>query len=98
VLTQALWRQVQALVLADRGQFAHAEPLAREAVALTNRTDSLNTQGDALCDLAEVLAMAGRTEDAIVQLEHALRSYGQKGNLASVGRTRARLEEVQAAG
>ena len=37
--TQALWRQVQALGLARRGQHAEAESLAREAVAIIERTD-----------------------------------------------------------
>ena len=54
--TQMLWRQVQALVHAHRGEHAEAERLAREAVAIAERTDGLNQQGDALCDLAEVLA------------------------------------------
>ena len=53
--TQMLWRQVQALVHAHRGEHAEAERLAREAVAIAERTDALNHQGDALCDLAEVL-------------------------------------------
>ena len=39
-----------------RGEHAEAERLAREAVAIAERTDALNCQGDALCDLAEVLA------------------------------------------
>ena len=59
--TQMLWRQVQARVHAHRGEHAEAERLAREAVAIAERTDALNFQGDALCDLAEVLAAAGRT-------------------------------------
>jgi hypothetical protein len=54
--TQMLWRQVQARVDAQRGEHAQAERLAREAVAIGERTDALNSQGDALCDLAEVLA------------------------------------------
>ena len=51
-----LWRQVQALVLAHRGEHAEAEALAREAVAIAERTDVLSHQGDGFCDLAEVLA------------------------------------------
>ena len=56
--TQALWRQVQARVEARRGRFAEAEQLAREAVAINERTDYLNGQGDALWDLAEISASA----------------------------------------
>jgi hypothetical protein len=46
--TQAIWRQVQALVHAHRGEQGEAEALARQAVAITERTDSLHIQGDAL--------------------------------------------------
>ena len=41
-----------------------AETLAREAVTLVDSTDTLVGQGDALYDLAEVLELAGRREEA----------------------------------
>ena len=59
IVTQALWRQLEAVVLVSRGESVAAQNLAREAVELTDRTDCLNLQGDALCDLAEVLAGGG---------------------------------------
>ncbi|MCJ7710463.1 MAG: AAA family ATPase, partial [Chloroflexi bacterium] len=62
--TEMLWRQVRALVTAHRGEYAAAEALAREAVAIGERTDGLNLQADALCDLGEVLRAAGRTSEA----------------------------------
>ena len=71
-LTQALWRQVTALVQAHRGNHADAERFAREAVEYTLRTDSPWTQGDALCDLATVLEADGRIEDALAALRQAL--------------------------
>jgi class 3 adenylate cyclase len=89
--TQMLWRQVQALVQAHRGDHGRAEKLAREAVAIGERTDALNRQGDALCDLAEVLVAAGRTEEAAAALERALERYEQKKNLAMVAEVRPRL-------
>jgi hypothetical protein len=96
VATQMLWRQVQARVDASRGEHAKAERLAREAVEITERTDSLNWQGDALCDLAEVLAAAGCTDEAAEALEQALERYGRKKNLAMVAQVRPRLEELRA--
>ena len=54
-----LWRQVLARVHAHRGELAEAERLAREAVAASEQTDSLDDQCRALWDLAEVLAAAG---------------------------------------
>jgi hypothetical protein len=93
--TQALWRQVQARVLAQRGQHAEAEALAREAVAIIERTDGLNFQGDALCDLAEVLDAADRTDEAAAALNEALEHYERKRNLAMARQVRERLPELQ---
>jgi tetratricopeptide (TPR) repeat protein len=97
VLTQALWRQVQALVDARRGQHSEAEQLAREAVAITERTDALNWQGDALCDLAEVLHAAGRSDDAEAALAQALERYERKKNLAMAVQVRDKLAELHGA-
>ena len=77
-----LWRQVRAQVLARRGEHAEAEQLAREAVSLAEETDMLNFHGNALADLAEVYALAGRTEDARDAARAgalALRAEGQPG-------------------
>ena len=93
--TQTLWRQVQALVHASRGQHTEAEALAREAVAITERTDALNMQGDALCDLAEVLHAAGRSNEAAATLGQALERYEQKKNLAMVAQVMPRLEALR---
>ena len=95
VATQATWRQAQALVHAHRGEHAEAEALAREAVAITERTDSLNNQGDAFWDLGEVLAAAGRTEEAAEALEQALERYERKKNLAMAAQVRRRLEAIR---
>ncbi len=95
VWTQALWRQVRALVLASRGDRALAERLAREAVEIIDSSDMLNQQGDALCDLAEVLAAAGRTDEAFEALEQARERYERKKNLAMVAQVRPRLEELR---
>lgn len=92
--TQALWRQVQALVHARRGRHADAEGLAREAVAIIDRSDGLNYQGDALCDLAEVLAAGGRNDEAVAALTEACGRYEGKRNLAIVRQVRERLAEL----
>jgi tetratricopeptide (TPR) repeat protein len=95
--TQTLWRQVQALVHAHHEEHAEAEQLAREAVAITERTDGLNMQGDALCDLAEVLHAVGRRSEAATTLGHALDRYERKRNLVMARRARERLGELQPA-
>ena len=58
--------------------------------------DGLNYQGDVLCDLAEVLAAAGRTDEAAAALEQALERYGRKKNLAMVAQVTPRLEKLRA--
>ena len=95
IATQALWRQAQALVEASRGRLAEAESLAREAVAITQETDMLNWQGNALCDLAEVLTVARRDHDAAAALEQALKRYERKRNVAMAAQVRARLSALR---
>ena len=75
VLTQVGWRQVRAKVLARRGDFERAEPLVREAVERSDETDSLNARGDARMDLAEVLRLAGRPQEAADAVGPALSLY-----------------------
>ncbi len=94
--TQALWRQVQARVLADRGQHTEAETLAREAVVIIERTDGLNLRGDAHCDLAEVLTASGRIDEAVAALEQALERYERKRNLARSRQVREQLSVLRA--
>jgi tetratricopeptide (TPR) repeat protein len=91
-----LWQQVQALVLADRGEHADAERLAREAVAGVEQTEGLTFQGDAWCDLAEVLHAAGRDEEAAAALADALERYERKGNFPMARQARVRLRDIQA--
>ena len=93
--TQALWRQVQARVDSSRAEHAKADRLAREAVAIADRTDALNWQAEALCDFAEVLHAAGRTDEAAEALEQALERYERKKNLAMVAQVKPKLEELR---
>jgi tetratricopeptide (TPR) repeat protein len=92
-LTQMVWRQVQAKVHARRGEHAEADRLAREAVAICEETDLLDNAAEAHADLAEVLAMAGRTDEAAAAFAGALARYERKENLVMAERTRARLAE-----
>jgi tetratricopeptide (TPR) repeat protein len=94
LLTQHLWRRVRAKVLARRGEHAEAEQLAREAVAISERTDQLVVQGDVYVDLAEVLSLAGRLEEAAAALRQALGCYRLKGNLVSAQRAETRLAQL----
>ena len=97
VATQTMSRQVQAKVLARRGQHREAETLAREAVALADTTDTLVGQGDTRRDLAEVLELAGRREEATSALQEALERYERKEAVAPARHARERLAELQQA-
>ena len=94
--TQLLFRGVTAKVLARRGEHSEAERTARAAVALGEETDMIDAQGDAYLDLAEVLQLAGKADEATAALEEALGRYERKGNLAMAGRTRDRLAVLAA--
>jgi len=91
IITQAIWRGVQASVLARRGGLAEAERMARQAVSLAERTDFLNHRADALVVLGGVLAQQERPEAAHDARAGALSLYEQKGNLIAAERIRADL-------
>jgi class 3 adenylate cyclase/tetratricopeptide (TPR) repeat protein len=95
VVTQMLWRQVKAKVLARRGDNAGAERLGREAVAIGQETDMLSQQGDAYTDLGEVLLLAGKPDEAAAALEQAFERYERKENRVSAQRVKKRLAELQ---
>lgn len=94
--TQMLWREVLAKVLARRGEFDEAERLAQEAVEFGAGTENPNGQAETYADLGEVLAMAGRSEEAAQAFEQALERFKRKENLVMAGRVRERLAAVRA--
>jgi tetratricopeptide (TPR) repeat protein len=97
IVSQVKWRGVLATVLARRGEAGRAEALAHEAVALASPTDFPLLQGHALEELAEVLELGGRADEAVAVLEEAIRTHDAKGDIASATAARLRLEELAAA-
>jgi class 3 adenylate cyclase/tetratricopeptide (TPR) repeat protein len=93
-MTQMLWRQARAKVLAHRGRHAEAERLAREAVEIGEKTESLNDQADAYADLGTVLTLAGRSKEAAEALEEALKRYERKENRVMAERVRNQLASL----
>jgi class 3 adenylate cyclase len=73
----------------DHRQPPLAITLARQAVALGQRTQDLVLQGDADLDLAEVLRACGREADARAAARRAAEKYGRKGALLLARRARA---------
>jgi tetratricopeptide (TPR) repeat protein len=86
-----LHRLTSARLAAGAGRFADAEELARDALAIVEDTDLLELRGDALFDLAEILRLAGREDDARASAEAALDLYLRKGNEVAADRARALL-------
>jgi predicted ATPase/class 3 adenylate cyclase len=77
------WRRVRAKLLARRGDVNEAERLAREATAIAARTDFLDLRAQAVSDLAEVLSLAGRPDEAAAARREAIRLHEEKGNVAA---------------
>ena len=88
------WRRLKAKLLAQRGELDGAERLAREATALAGRTDFVAVHAHALEDLAEVLRLAGRPQEAAAEIEHAIRLYTKKGDVSSAAGAQTRLENL----
>lgn len=92
--SQVFGRSVQAMVLAVRGEFDEAEPLARGAVQMLEDAENPNGQGGVRMDLAQVLRMAGKPADAEHAAREALEFYERKGNRPSSDATRAFIAEL----
>jgi class 3 adenylate cyclase/tetratricopeptide (TPR) repeat protein len=86
-------RQLRAILLARRGNFDQAEPLAREAVHLAGGSEQPESQAEACNDLATVLHQAGRLDEAHASARQAVELYERKGNLVSAGRARRLMLE-----
>jgi tetratricopeptide (TPR) repeat protein len=91
VPTRFLSGAVRARLLALSGSAETAEALAREALALSETTDSITQRANVLLALAEVLRASGRHERAARAGRDALELYEQKRNLAGAGKARSFL-------
>jgi class 3 adenylate cyclase/tetratricopeptide (TPR) repeat protein len=95
VASQVLWRSARSRVLAGGRAVSEAESLAREAVALVERTDDVNMHADTLVDLAVVLVAAGGTEEAAKVLDRGIGLYAGKGNIVAAEAAGLRLQELR---
>jgi hypothetical protein len=81
-------------VFAHTGRQTEAETRAREAVELGARTTDITLHAGALVDLADVLELAGRRNEAGPPLREALALFERKEDEVSAGRVRNRLREL----
>jgi tetratricopeptide (TPR) repeat protein len=96
IYSQVLWRSVRAKCLARAGETATAVGVAREAVELAGRTDSLDLAWEALMSQAEVLRLAGLPGDAERSLREAIATAERKQNQCAIGLARAAIEDLGA--
>ena len=85
----ALWRSIRAPISARAGQLVEAEALARSAVELSQQSDAPQLQADTLSELATVLMLAGRVDEARQAIDSATRIYQAKGDVVSAARASA---------
>jgi class 3 adenylate cyclase/tetratricopeptide (TPR) repeat protein len=94
IMSQVPQLGVRARVLAARGDLERAEAAARGAVRLSQRSDDISRQGDALANLAAVLDHAGRANEAATALRDAIVLYERKGNIVSATQTDTMLKRL----
>jgi class 3 adenylate cyclase/tetratricopeptide (TPR) repeat protein len=98
VSSQFRWRGVKGKILASRGRFEEGETLVREAIELIGGSDDINSRGEALMDLVDVLRLAGRPAEAAEAAREALSLFEAKGNVVSAGVARATVQELESLG
>jgi DNA-binding SARP family transcriptional activator len=89
--SQMLWRAARARCAAAAGELEEAERLAREGVAVAERTDFILMHATTLRSLAEVLLKRGDASGSAAATRTALELYERKGNVVAADRTRAAL-------
>ncbi|MFN2489200.1 MAG: tetratricopeptide repeat protein [Actinomycetota bacterium] len=92
--TQVEGRTVHGLILAHRGQLVEGERLVREATELGKDSDYNTIRAQSRVGLAEVLILAGRTDEARAVLEEALAMWRERGDVLSPHRAEELLASL----
>jgi len=79
--SQALWRSIRAPMVARAGQPGLAEELARGALEIVGQAEAPALKADALAELAAVLQLAGKTQEARAALGEAIALCASKGDV-----------------
>ncbi len=94
VFSQVVSRTARARLLARAGQFDEALATGREAVAMASEGAYIEQEADARLHLAEILALAGRPEDAHHVLTEAAALYQRKGDVTMAGVANGRMDPL----
>ena len=97
VSAQFSWRAVKSKLEARTGNLEEGAKLGFEALQIVERTDALTQHGEVLLDLAQVLSLANRLEEASDSVESAMKLFARKDNVASAGRARTLLSAIAVA-
>jgi class 3 adenylate cyclase/tetratricopeptide (TPR) repeat protein len=84
--SMALWRSIRAPIIARAGNLKEAESLASSAVEISRKSDAPQMQADTLTELAAVLKLAGRVDEARQAIDRAIEIYRSKGDIVSATR------------
>jgi class 3 adenylate cyclase/tetratricopeptide (TPR) repeat protein len=93
-MNDVLCAGVRARIAAERGELDEAQTFAKKAVATAAEGDAVWLHGEALLDLTQVLALAGRPEEPLHAARQALRLFEEKGDRVSAAKARALLESA----
>jgi class 3 adenylate cyclase/tetratricopeptide (TPR) repeat protein len=91
VVNFVLLDAIEGSLLARSGRQAEAEERVRAAVALAEATDFFRLRGDARVFLSGVLALAGRTDEAVAEARVGLSHFEAKGDVMGTLEARERL-------
>jgi class 3 adenylate cyclase/tetratricopeptide (TPR) repeat protein len=86
--SQALWRSIRAPIMGRAGHLNSAEELARAALVLSLQTEISTLHADARAELAHVLHLCGKQNEARQTIYEAIALYEAKGDKVSAARWR----------
>jgi DNA-binding SARP family transcriptional activator len=96
-ISQVSWRSLESVLLAQEGEATRAEKLGLEALRIIETTDALTHHGDVLLDVAKVLSVAGRHDEAAARVAEALQLFRAKENTAASQKAESQLAEMAVA-
>jgi tetratricopeptide (TPR) repeat protein len=94
-VTHLAVKEARALLLSRRGEFNAAALLAREALVLADDTDDIESSAWQRVGLAEILARAGRSDEAELLLAEAIELFDAKGHVFGAEEARQTLQKVR---
>ena len=96
VLALITWRGVHGKVLASRGRSKEAEQQVREGLLIAEGAGAAMIAGRFLLDLAEVLTLSGKKDEAVQAVGGAAHRYAAKGSLPSARQAERARERLLA--